>query len=357
MYRDNTPSTPTPHPPEGNAGNMSSGASRILSFEKGLRHAIRSKGRVVVLCGDEMQREAGLPAPGPWTIGATEYSAASLATRVTYKRMWWAVWEWYAHRAGQALAHDPASVHRAVVDLLSLLGSRCTAVSLSTDGLLKRAAADAVDEGNLLFNPQLVELNGNVTTMRCTHPSAPHPNEEFPLPVLASVEDWRVFASPSRRLTKEEVAQLKCPLCMSQAQPNEYFPDDDRAQLAASDHAARLVKSCSLLLLVGCTEESALEKVLIQSTRDNNGRIIRAGTPIRTVDVRDPSNTTGISGIREMDINLLYDGVEPVGVVRDRNVPGVVEHTGRVLADILDAAEEVAGAEGVRPASYTRLSL
>eukprot|EP00754_Rhynchopus_humris_P042287 Rhum_TRINITY_DN25972_c0_g1::Rhum_TRINITY_DN25972_c0_g1_i1::g.183036::m.183036 len=280
-------------------------ASRLRSFRKGLNHCMSGNGRCVVVCGEGMALEAGVARARGWHIGEAYYEPGAMRTRVAWKRMWWEVWAWYARRAGESLAAEPASCHAATTDLLSLLGLRCTALVLSTDGLLRRAAADAVDAGNTLYNQQLIELNGNVTTMTCDHADAPHATEEFPLPVLETVDDWRVFRSGKRRLNQTEVSQLRCPLCMSKARPNERFTDDDDAQRAASAHLKTLVDNCSLLVVLGCEEQSPLVAQLIDTTRANGGWIVRAGSRVHHTSPADPEGATGMTGIRAGDSPLV----------------------------------------------------
>ena len=329
------------------------------AFERSLRRLVSPDSspsdRIVICCGDYISREAGLPPLKGWKIGEGSYTAELMQTRVSFKRMWWEVWAWYAYRISLALETDEHEIHKSIVDLLSLLQNKSCAISLTSDGLLRRAATSAVDEGNHLSNQQLIELQGNLTTLKCDfkgHPH-PHPHEEFPLTEFPGVDSWSDFTS--RKISLREVEQIKCPLCMSPARPSEPFHDDAETGFAGSEFLQRIEKQCKILLLVGipsahCSSSSFISS-LTKATEDNGGSVIRMCSPERHGRPEDPLNAFGQTGIRASDPPVVFN--------KTKQLPTEDSSTAMILPSLssfVDSAEEILSEFNIKPNSYRRMS-
>eukprot|EP00756_Hemistasia_phaeocysticola_P055190 Hpha_TRINITY_DN31106_c0_g1::TRINITY_DN31106_c0_g1_i1::g.32949::m.32949/K12410/npdA; NAD-dependent deacetylase len=264
------------------------------------------QGRVVILVGQDFGQLSGLPdfssrGGGGWVIGDSEYHPAALATKNSFRRMWWAVWSWYAWRAGCCMTVQPSPAHWAVGDLCRLLPGRVQVVSLATDGLLRATVPENV----------LTERRGNVTTMRCDHPQHPHPEREFPLPdELPGLPKggWRAYANPSRfRLSQDVSNLLKCPLCLHGARPNELWYDEgsDTASAGSAAVVGALARKCDLLISCGDTDADPCSvltaKTLVEAVRARNGEVVfTCGSTDDSYSATDPTNAVGHLGVRSL---------------------------------------------------------
>eukprot|EP01062_Namystynia_karyoxenos_P079569 TRINITY_DN8414_c1_g1_i1.p1 TRINITY_DN8414_c1_g1~~TRINITY_DN8414_c1_g1_i1.p1 ORF type:complete len:370 (+),score=94.79 TRINITY_DN8414_c1_g1_i1:75-1112(+) len=272
-----------------------------------LRRALQQpggRGAVVAVAGPELSGLSGLPdfgsrEGGAWVIGDTEYHPAALATQHSFNRIWWEVWAWYAWRAACALSVEPNRAHRALRGLTELMPEQFRVVSLCSDGLLRKAGLPA---------RAVVEMRGCITTMRCAHPQRPHAEREFPLPIIPGLPPggWRDFADPSRyRLQQEQVALLRCPLCLYKARPNELWHDEglDTASPGVAARMRAAARDCRLLLLCGGAgadkaAEAAAGRLVAEVTAKGGEVICLGDAAVPQRAPGDPVHAEGQTGIR-----------------------------------------------------------
>jgi NAD-dependent deacetylase len=128
--------------------------------------------RIVALTGAGVSAESGIPTfRGPGGLWRS-HRAEDLATPEAFARDPKTVWEWYDWRRGLILAARPNRAHQA----LAALEGRCQSFTLVTQNVdgLHRAA------GSL----HVIELHGDIWTLRCTGCGAERIDRRVPLPEL-----------------------------------------------------------------------------------------------------------------------------------------------------------------------------
>lgn len=218
--------------------------------------------RVVALTGAGISAESGIPTyrgqGGLWTTGSGDYRPQDIATLQAFERMPREVWRWYFYRRGQCLAARPNAGHEALATLARALGpERFTLVTQNVDGLHARSGVDG---------EALIEIHGNLHTMRCTLPCT---FERFPLG-----EDQVL---PSRESILEDAAwaRLHCPRCGTPARPHvlwfdEYYEED----LYRSETAMRRLEAAGLLLIVGTSGATTLPLMMVRRALQQDLAII-----------------------------------------------------------------------------------
>lgn len=119
--------------------------------------AIAAARRVAVLTGAGVSAESGIPTfrdalTGLWS----RYRAEDLATPEAFARHPDVVWRWYAERRERVLQAQPNPGHLALVALAGLV-PHLELFTQNVDGLHQRAGS-----------PQVIELHGNITRVRCS---------------------------------------------------------------------------------------------------------------------------------------------------------------------------------------------
>lgn len=130
---------------------------------------LRRARRIVVLTGAGISRESGLPTfreaqTGLWAT----YRPEELATPEAFIRDPALVWQWYAWRRRLVLDARPNPGHFALA-ALARKHDRVTLITQNVDGLHRRAGS-----------PDVIELHGDVTRVRCNACGARDAPEPLP---------------------------------------------------------------------------------------------------------------------------------------------------------------------------------
>jgi NAD-dependent protein deacetylase/lipoamidase len=140
-----------------------------------VRAHLASAGRITVLTGAGISADSGIPTfrgpDGLWK----NFRAEDLATPGAFARDPNLVWEWYNWRRELIAAKEPNPAHRALVRLETQSESRGAPFRLVTqnvDGLHGRAGSRSV-----------IELHGNIWTVRCTGCGAVTEDRRVPIPI------------------------------------------------------------------------------------------------------------------------------------------------------------------------------
>ncbi len=184
-----------------------------------VRERIAAARAIAVLTGAGISADSGIPtfrgADGLWRT----YRAEELATPQAFTRNPRLVWQWYDWRRGIIASKQPNPAHVALVEL----ERRCahfTLITQNVDGLHARAGSSS----------HLIELHGNIWTVRCTDCGTRSVDQRVPLPLDRGL--------PS------------CGRCGGVLRPHiVWFGESlDPAVMAAATAAAT---SCELFLVIG----------------------------------------------------------------------------------------------------------
>lgn len=136
------------------------------------REMIRDASRIFVLTGAGISAESGIPtfrgAGGLWRT----YQPEELATPGAFRRDPQLVWEWYDWRRGLIANAEPNDGHRALVQLENAKEGFSLATQ-NVDGLHQRTG-----------NRRILELHGNIWTLRCDDCDTQRTDYTVPLPEL-----------------------------------------------------------------------------------------------------------------------------------------------------------------------------
>lgn len=218
--------------------------------------------RVVALTGAGISAESGIPTyrgqGGLWTTGSRDYRPQDLATLEAFERMPRDIWHWYLYRRGQCLAAQPNTGHFALRDLARGVGpERFTLVTQNVDGLHARSG---------IGGGMLIEIHGNLHTMRCTVPCT---TERFPL------QESQVLPSRDHALDEAAWARLHCPRCGALARPHVLWFDECYEEVwYGSDTAMQRLAEADLLLIVGTSGATTLPSMMVHRARQQNLAIV-----------------------------------------------------------------------------------
>jgi NAD-dependent deacetylase len=139
---------------------------------KRARVAVAGAARLVALTGAGISAESGVPTfRGPGGLWRS-FRPEDLATPAAFARDPVLVWEWYDWRRSRIAAAEPNAGHRALVEL-ERRAAAFTLVTQNVDGLHRRAGSARV-----------LELHGNIWTLRCTGCAREREERRVPLTPL-----------------------------------------------------------------------------------------------------------------------------------------------------------------------------
>jgi NAD-dependent deacetylase len=172
---------------------------------------------VAVLTGAGISAESGVPTfrgeGGLWH----NYRAEDLATPSAFRNNPQLVWEWYDWRRGLISACQPNAAHRTLAEMERQF-DKFVLITQNVDGLHQLAGSQ-----------HLIELHGNIWTMRCT---------------MGCRSPWEERVVPLPELPPH------CPACGALARPDvvwfgESLPSE------ALDGAYATAQSCQMMLVIG----------------------------------------------------------------------------------------------------------
>jgi NAD-dependent deacetylase len=172
---------------------------------------------VAVLTGAGISAESGVPTfRGPGGLWRN-HRAEDLATPHAFRRDPKLVWEWYDWRRGLVGACQPNAAHRTLVEMEARFDD-FVLITQNVDGLHRLAGSQNV-----------VELHGNIWTLRCTKDCSPNwEDRTVPLPEIPPT----------------------CPECGALARPDVVWFGESLPR-EALDAAWEAVQRCQLMLVVG----------------------------------------------------------------------------------------------------------
>ena len=200
---------------------------------------LRSARRVAVLTGAGISAESGIPTfrdalTGFWA----RFRAEDLATPEAFRRDPETVWRWYRERRLGLARVEPNPGHHALAELARRVPS-CILITQNVDGLHRRAGS-----------PEVVELHGNLTRVKCAdqgHPAAAFADTE-PVPRCAVCGSllrpdvvWFGELLPPEALGRANQAAASCDLFLSVGTSNLVEPAASLPWIAARNGAAVLV--------------------------------------------------------------------------------------------------------------------
>jgi len=134
-----------------------------------LKEKMTSAKKVIVLTGAGVSAESGVPTfrgeGGMWRT----YRAEELATPYAFQNNPKLVWEWYSWRRELIAPLEPNPAHIAIAQMEDYY-PEFSLITQNIDGLHKKAG-----------NRNIIELHGNIWTVRCTHERIIIDNTEVPL--------------------------------------------------------------------------------------------------------------------------------------------------------------------------------
>ncbi|MCX7999371.1 MAG: NAD-dependent protein deacylase, partial [Leptospiraceae bacterium] len=138
-------------------------------FSEKLLDKIRNSNKVAVITGAGVSAESGIPtfrgAGGYWR----NYKAEELATPEAFAKNPKLVWEWYDMRRKVCLNAQPNPAHNVIAEMESFY-PEFYLITQNVDGLHRRAGSK-----------KLVQIHGDIFTVRCTSCTYIGENYEVPL--------------------------------------------------------------------------------------------------------------------------------------------------------------------------------
>nr|XP_021192963.1 NAD-dependent protein deacylase-like [Helicoverpa armigera] len=130
---------------------------RYSSHMAQFKESLKSANNVVIISGDDISSESGLPVYGSSGLWR-KYQASSLATSGAFLTFPSIVWEFYHYRRELAAKAQPNDAHKAIAKFEQKYGSdkSVTVITQSVDGLHAKAGTK-----------NLIELHGNLFMTRC----------------------------------------------------------------------------------------------------------------------------------------------------------------------------------------------
>ncbi len=141
------------------------------AFER-TKDALTRASRIAVMSGAGISAESGVPtfrgAGGLWR----NYSPHELATPQAFRRDPQLVWEWYDWRRGLIGECAPNAAHHVLAQLEGR-SAEFTVITQNVDGLHSLAGSES-----------LLEIHGDIWTLRCTECGTSRVDRTHPLPLL-----------------------------------------------------------------------------------------------------------------------------------------------------------------------------
>lgn len=202
----------------------------------GLVRRLRGARRMAVLTGAGFSAESGVPTFRDAQSGLWErFRAEELATPEAFTAHPQRVWDWYAWRRDLILLARPHAGHRALAEMAKRI-PEFTLITQNVDGLHQRGGC-----------PDVIELHGNLTRVRCSDGCGP-----------AAIPE------------SAETVPPPCPRCGRPLRPDVVWFGEE-LPAAALQQAWQAARRCDVFLTIGTSAmvypAAALPKAALEAGR------------------------------------------------------------------------------------------
>lgn len=232
-------------------------SSNLSSFKESLRAAKN----VVIISGEDISLESGLPAYGS-TGHWRRYQACSLATSGAFLTFPSLVWEFYHHRREIASKAQPNEAHKAVALFEEKYGAdkSITVITQSVDGLHTRAGTK-----------NLIELHGSLFMTRCIRCNDVLANVDSPICEALANKGSPDIKDAHSDIPEKLLPHCNKPRCSGLLRPHIVWFGES-LEPSVVKKAEEAISTCEVLLVIG-SATSMFPGAIYASEAINKGAI------------------------------------------------------------------------------------